>query len=366
MHDFSLIVPTRNRHSYLTKTVQAILDSVDGIELIISDNSDQQLRHDFKVGNSVLKYIYSSDLLSVIDNFERALELSTRKYVSIIGDDDLISNKLPVILKKISEDRIDSIFPWNEGYIAHFLWPGVKEESGQLWLRDYDWSISSISPSKAIDDSVKFPGKGPANLPKLYQGIVSQDVIRETRRKNGHIFGGVSPDIYSGILLAERSKNIASINYPFIIPGASMSSTAGEGALRSDRDKRKSNKEHIARFGASLKWPSYIPDVYTSHTVWALSLYAASKQLGVDLNKSHIFFLYFEMLARYPEYSSEILRCMKSKDHLLQFPVKVYLGLESVAKYYLPRILNKSFRRRKLARKISFKDISEIQSYVGS
>jgi hypothetical protein len=226
--------------------------------------------------------------------------------------------------------------------------------------------LSLFSPQKSINNAIHYPGKGPSNLPKIYQGIVSQDVIKKTFKKYGHVFGGVSPDIYSGLLLADCSRNLASIDYPFIIPGASIASTAGEGFLKSDREKNKSNREHINRFGNALNWPEYIPDVYTSHTVWALSLYAALDTLKIDKNRKYIYFLYLEMLAKYPEFWREVFECgYKNSDSLLRHLEKLIHGMGSALKYYLPRGLKKTINKKPAAIKILFKNISEVPGHVG-
>jgi hypothetical protein len=68
------------------------------------------------------------------------------------------------------------------------------------------------------------------------------------------------------------------VDYPFVIPGASPVSTAGQGAERSDRGSLRST-EHIARFGAGLQWNDAIPEFYSPHTVWAYSICKALEQV---------------------------------------------------------------------------------------
>jgi len=364
MSDISIIIPTRNRHQYLVKTVQDMLFALNGVELIIVDNSDCRLEHNFILSGNELKYFYSTKCLSVVDNFEAAISYATRKYVAMIGDDDLVSGMLPEIVKIMTDSDIDCIAPWNDGYIAHFLWPGVKEAAGQLWIRDYDWSLVRHSPEHAILNSMKYPGKGPSDLPKIYQGIVSQDVIKKVLKKYGKVFGGVSPDIYSGMLLASCSRSIASINFPFLIPGASVTSTAGEGHLRADRAQDKKSKEHISRFGDQLEWPDFIPDVYTAHTVWALSLYAAVQKMKIPASRKNIYFLYIEMLIRYPNYSREVFDSMKANGSFATMPVEALRGLTSFVQYYAPRIINRISLKNRQYRKILFNEISDVRLYI--
>jgi glycosyltransferase involved in cell wall biosynthesis len=363
MSDLSIVIPTRNRHQFLKQTVQVILSAVKNAEIIIVDNSDEPLRHDFLINGNQLQYVYTSEQLSVVGNFEKSLGYTSRRYVSFIGDDDLISDDLAQIIGVMDRDRLDSLYPWNNGYVAHFIWPGVQGEKGTLWLKDFDKNITIHPPCEAIERASRFPGKGPANLPKLYQGIVLQDVISKTRKAYGHVFGGVSPDIYSGLLLAANSKKSASMNYPFILPGASSASTAGEGVQKTDRDRNKANKDHVARFGHSLTWPRFIPDVYTPHTVWALSMFAALDTLSSSNNRKYLGFLYLEMLMKYPALYEEI------KAAYLDTPCssrlsQLLLGVKSLLEYYLPRIQRKLLPEKAGTRKIPFDSIVEIGGHL--
>lgn len=365
MSDISIVIPTRNRHKFLVRTVQTILDMSSDIELIIVDNSDNELNHDFVCGNNKLKYTHSNENMSVVDNFEKAMKFASRKYICFLGDDDLISSRIDEILSLLDGQKLDCIYPWNDGYIAHFIWPGVVNASGELWMSEHDFSLKSYSPRNSIKNAIRFPGKGPANLPKVYQGIVSRSLVDAAIKKYGHVFGGVSPDIYSGLLLASCAKSVTSINYPFVIPGASVMSTAGEGILKTDRDKNKAAREHIKRFGDSLMWPEYIPDVYTSHTVWALSLISAIETIGLNPDKKNMGFLYLDMLHRYPEYKKEILfslNCL-SNSNLEKMDILrrgVVLGMN----YYIPRAAKKIVHSSKKIKKIEFEDIEEIPEYV--
>lgn len=365
MSDISIVIPTRNRQKFLIQTVQEIFNISSNVEIIVMDNSDSPLVHDFDTNGNTYKYVYTEKLLSVVDNFENALQYPTRKYVAFIGDDDLISGNIEEIISVMESNKIDSIYPWSDGYISHFIWPGILGESGYLWVKEFDKSITLYSAQDSIDKAIQFPGKGPSNLPKIYQGIVSSDIIKKASKKFGHVFGGVSPDIYSGLLLADVSDTLASIDYPFVIPGASINSTAGEGVLKSDREANKSNREHISRFGDSLEWPGYIPDVYTPHTVWALSLCAAAETIGNKQYLKYLNFLYAEMFVKYPNYRSQILDSYSKKFHQSTNRVEqIFYGAYSLINYYFPRINSRLISKGKKSKKISFNHISEVQGHV--
>jgi hypothetical protein len=108
--------------------------------------------------------------------------------------------------------------------------------------------------------------------------MLSKRLVARIEQRHGHLFGGVSPDIYSATLIAAHAEKAVIVDYPFVIPGASPSSTAGQGAERSDRGALRAN-DHISRFGSALKWDDAIPEFYSPHTVWAYSLCKALEQV---------------------------------------------------------------------------------------
>jgi glycosyltransferase involved in cell wall biosynthesis len=347
--NLSVLIPTRNRQYYLINTINEIIKRYEGLEIVIIDNSDHPLsEYNIKYLNvKNIKYNYSSEILSVIDNFEFALKFATRDYVTIIGDDDLLGPGIESVLIEMEANNWRAIYPWRAGYVGFFFWPGVESKVGHYFISNFTGRIVRVAGNEAINSAFRYPGKGPSDLPKIYQGIVSMELVREVVKKYGKLFGGVSPDIFSGILLASCCKEFYRIDCPLIIPGGSSSSTAGEGRIKQDRAIQKETKEHISRFGNKLIWPEIIPDVYTPHTVWALSLLKAANVIGYPEYKINIGFLYLEMLFKYPKYWRSIVNSMKcykkNKHHLFLI---INNSICSFFSYYFPRILKIFFKRR--------------------
>lgn len=340
MTDFSLIIPTRNRHAYLKKTVDIISNKYPDIEIIVSDNSDSSLGGDVDILPPNVKYFYSSELMSVVDNFEYATSKATRKYISIIGDDDILGPGINSVLTRMEANKWSCIYPWNSGYVAHFIWPGKSNDSlGKLYIKSYDGQIKSFNAKESIDSAMMYMGKGPANLPKIYQGIVSVDIINKAKKKYGKVFGGISPDIYSGVLLADCTDEIHSINAPIIVPGACNESTAGEGHSKVDRAKNKESKEHIERFNGRLNWPESIPDLYTSEIVWGYSLNEAALTIGKIIDEDSKAFFYLELMARHHQFCPQIFKSFCSEfPGIFSKSYAAAIGVRRLAKYYLPRL----------------------------
>ena len=122
----SICVPSRNRQRYFRETIGFLLESVrDDVEFVFADNSDDADGIDgFMAGISDARVTYLPSppgTLSMKDNWERCLEAATGRWISVIGDDDLIE-----------PDLIDAL------KIAIALKPGL-EAFGWANLK-YDWA----------------------------------------------------------------------------------------------------------------------------------------------------------------------------------------------------------------------------------
>ena len=93
----SIAIPTRNRHTFLDKSLKSLneqikeIDSI--IEIIVSDNSDNDLTKDIvKKYNSLnLNIIYKRNLNNIGSdaNVAQCFNMSNGKYVHIFCDDDI-------------------------------------------------------------------------------------------------------------------------------------------------------------------------------------------------------------------------------------------------------------------------------------
>ncbi|MDO9610718.1 MAG: glycosyltransferase [Serpentinimonas sp.] len=283
----SVVIPTRNRNKYIIDSINVILNNVSDVEIIVSDNSDtnilsSMLAPHLKTGK--LKYFYSSDNLSVVDNFERAFLEAKGDYLISIGDDDAVGPGLEAIAQWAKAKEIDAVVSYRDSFLAAYYWPGVKSKyfgngyDSRLFIYEFTGEVKAIDPIKALRNVARRLGGGLGELPRAYHGLVSRTLVEKIRASNGHLFGGVSPDIYSAALIAGSCRQAILVDFPFVIPGASAASAAGNGVNRSDRGTIQGT-EHTARFGEKLIWDYRIPQFYSPHTVWAYSLCMALKRL---------------------------------------------------------------------------------------
>ncbi len=282
----SIIIPSCNRHAYLVSILETLLGQTQA-ELVVSDNSDQPLEADvlqgLHAGNRVV-YRHHVGKLSVVENFERALGLASGEYLIFIGDDDCVGPCIEDIVRWARRHQVDALVSYGERFVANYFWPEVTSKyfgggyAGKMFLAPHTGGVRILDTRQEIRAAASRPGVGLGEMARAYHGIVSRELVERVIQKHGQLFGGVSPDIYSATLLSHEARRACLVDYPFVIPGASPRSTAGEGAARQDTDKLK-GREHITRFGDQLQWDDRIPAFYSPVTVWSYSQQKALDKL---------------------------------------------------------------------------------------
>lgn len=123
----SICVPSRNRQIYFQKTIKALVSSLrTDIEFVFCDNSD-----DPSVMNEFIKpyladprvtYIATGDKVRpMVDNWEVALEATSGRWISVIGDDDYIDPELAGLIPRIEHELPDvEAIDWSKFF---FTWP---------------------------------------------------------------------------------------------------------------------------------------------------------------------------------------------------------------------------------------------------
>lgn len=93
-HSFSVLLPTRNGGKYLTNCIRSILDQgEEGVELIVSDNANTdetpQVLDAYR-GHPSVRIVRAEHVVSVTENWNRALAAAQGDYVLMMGDDDYL------------------------------------------------------------------------------------------------------------------------------------------------------------------------------------------------------------------------------------------------------------------------------------
>lgn len=332
----SIVIPTSNRQTYLCSVIEALL-SVTNAQVVVRDNSNQPLPGATLtplLESSRLIYEFDSVQVSVVENFERALALATGEYLMFIGDDDCVGPGIEAIAAWAKANAIDAAVSYTDRFIANYFWPGVRSKffgdryQGKLFLSPASGRTKIIDTKRAIARAAGRPGGGLRNMPRAYHGLISRRLIDQIVKRNGRLFGGVSPDIYSAVMISAMANKAVQIDYPFVLPGASAPSTAGEGAARQDLDDLWS-REHIKRFGPTLVWDDYVPEFYSPENVWTYSLQCASRDGKLSQYAINFPRLYVRAYFQYPGRRGEVMRAAKhwvAHHGYLKFGFKAFQG----------------------------------------
>lgn len=230
----------------------------------------------------------------MVDNFNQGAAFLTGKYACFMGDDDLISERIFDLAELMLDNEIDSaiVSPKTRGI---YFWPGIVDArwgkvGSSLFLDESNGQVYPININAAIRQCRSRVCDGPQLLPRAYSGLIAKSCIEEVINRHGALFGGCSPDIYSSRLLSSVVKLHVAVDLPFLLVGASKTSTSAKRAERSDMGKLKAN-DHLGRF-QDLSWNLRIPEFYSPFTVWAQSYLQAEEKLGGTLDDKSLAYLY--------------------------------------------------------------------------
>ena len=323
----SIIIPTRNRQKYAISAITSILSiSAPDLELVVHDNSDSRDLEEYirsNINDSRLRYKYTSTPQSMIDNWDAAVRLASGKYLCLIGDDDGINPEIMEATRWADMNDVDALKPTVS---ASYLWPesGVSpiffrnvSPNGVFTIRSFSGKVIRPDPEVEMRKVVQSGGWRylATEIPRLYHGIVKRKCLNEARKRTGASFGGVSPDIFAALAIANFTKNMVSIDYPLTIAGVSKSSGSAAGA----RGEGVGNLEDVSHFvytcaykSTDIKWAEIIPRFHSAETCWANAAVAALKALGRDdlLRDFNLPLLAAHCVATYPKYTRIMLRDM--------------------------------------------------------
>lgn len=313
----TFVIPTRNRQSCLLSMLDTFSrfyrEKSVKFDVIILDNSDDDsLASDINKYPFDMTYIYSPDQLSVVDNFNQGTRYLSGEYACFLGDDDIISERIFDLAELMRNQGIDSaiVSPKTKGI---YFWPGIVDANwgavgASLFLGESTGKVSRIDLSNAIQQCSARVCDGPQLLPRAYSGLIAKACIDDVLSRHGELFGGCSPDIYSSRLLSSVVRFHVAVDLPFILAGASKSSTSAQRSERSDIGKLKAN-DHLGRF-QDLAWSTRIPKFYSPFTVWAQSYLEAEQKLGCTLYDKSLAYLYAKCLLMARGNSKEVIKVL--------------------------------------------------------
>lgn len=288
----SIVIPTYKRYDTLIPVLDTFLNwESNNFEVIIQDNTEgntEILQYLESVkGKCVFKYFHTPIRLSAIENCDLAVSRANGMYVCFIGDDDCVVSSIINLCLWLKDNEIDSLccnvplYTWANMQHAVSINNGYN---GKLILSDYSSKIEFIDSKLELQKLIKSGAQSLYKVPRLYQGIVSKNVLDQLKQKVKTYFPGPVPDMSNAVALSTLVIKHCYINLPFIIAGHSKKSMSGKNSTRMHQGEIASEKSLAS--DTAEKWSKKIPFFWSAPTIWSEAAIKALQTLDLNLELS--------------------------------------------------------------------------------
>lgn len=224
-----MLLPTRDRHELLRGAIETVRrQSLRDWEIVISDNSSPGSSPPNLPEDDRIFYSRSDRVLPVTDNWNRAVDGSQGRWVSMLGDDD---GFLPGSAERIlsaTQLHPEADLLWIRP--LEFIWPGVHPEfpEGRLSLSGWPFPhsmgsmyiVSSDTRRHLVEQSMNFRHVFNFNMQYF---IASKDLL-DRMRSRGPVFQSPYPDYYASCVMLTLSRCTVAVADPTVIIGMSPKS----------------------------------------------------------------------------------------------------------------------------------------------
>jgi hypothetical protein len=293
----TVVVPTHNRSKYAIPCVKSLLEiRSDDLQVVVHDTSNDacELAEWAAAQNDPrLVYVHWKHRLSMTENHERAIALATGEYVCLIGDDDSVTDRIMEFAQYAKDNAIAMLTPKVR---ATYYWPDFRTKfygdahAGKIYLEQFDATVTDWDVSERLDNALNQACQGTDAMPKLYHGLVRNELLSRLREKNGKVFFGTSPDMSAAVALSLLSGRYSLIDFPFTLPGGAGGSNSGRSAVGKHKGNLKDDP-HLAPF-KNLVWPDVIPRFFSVETVWAHAAWETLENAGGGQRRLNLARLY--------------------------------------------------------------------------
>ncbi|CAN7268622.1 glycosyltransferase [Rhizobium sp. LjRoot98] len=186
----TICVPSRNRQRYFQETIRSLLVNMrTDVEYIFADNSDDvSIMNGFMeeiAGDPRVKYLPSvGRVLSMVENWDRCVEMATGEFICMIGDDDHVDvNVVDLIARTQAQHSSVDVFVWNR---LSYNWPDNRAKRCNVTI-PLKTEVHKIPRSALYREF--FSWKGEAGTPNMafgfYHGAVSMQVMNKIKARFG-------------------------------------------------------------------------------------------------------------------------------------------------------------------------------------
>ncbi|MFV0270972.1 MAG: glycosyltransferase [Macellibacteroides fermentans] len=336
----SIIIPTRNRYETLIPVVHAINSNIIGnsYEIVIQDNSDNNeemldyLKSNF---HNSIKYFYTDQPISMVENTELALSHAEGNYWTFIGDDDIVSPYILKIIELMDYNKVNCLsyaignyfytdLTFNKQY--GFNNPATLQVTNQPSL-----DFKELFCENELEKVLNIGGVYCLKLPRLYHGVVKKELMLKIKDKYGQFIPGPCPDMTLSIALALQINNYHYIEYPVTITGSSRKSEGGKGVSQKHIVEVK-NKEWLSK-NVEQEWSPKIPKIFTRETIWAQSIFHVLNVSRIEKSINYLK-LYENMYFSCPDFVLQYINNTIKEN-------KINIHISQIIKWKSKRIIRK-------------------------
>lgn len=221
----SIIIPTRDRCDTLIYALKTCTNQLyTNLEILICDNCSLDSTREYveSLDDNRIKYINSGKRLSMSHNWEHALNHASGDFITYLGDDDgFLPGAIAEMVKILNATQLKALV-WNWG---SYYWPNCPSNfSRNLLIYPLGEKIEIRNSAKMLNKVLEFEASY-SELPFLYKGIISKELLNSIKVKSrGIFFHSSSPDLYSAIVIAANTNEYVYSQKPYSLNGTSAHS----------------------------------------------------------------------------------------------------------------------------------------------
>jgi glycosyltransferase involved in cell wall biosynthesis len=191
---FSILIPTRNRHRFIRTAIESALSqTVTDLELVISDNNDDDKTRDIVQSFSDPRIVYTRPdrTLGMPDNWQNSLRHSRGEWIILLEDDCVLSARCLELITQALQRRPVELVTWCwESYYSQ----DYTDETRRIQYVHHTYK-NSIETLVAADElrevfSLRFR---PAH-PRPYNACASRALIERIEQRLGRSYLAPAPD----------------------------------------------------------------------------------------------------------------------------------------------------------------------------
>lgn len=224
---FSVLIPTRDRLEYFRHAVHSVLQQdYDDWEVVVSDNASSEDYRSYVSGLADARIVYSrsAEGLSVTDNWNRALSMSSGEYVVMLGDDDGLMQGYFRTIAGIITDHPNAELVYTGGLL--YAYPGVMPGFPDGYLQPCGYAsflVNAVEPAVLAKDEALDAARSAfrfrATYPFNAQFVVMSRsyIVRESTA--GPLYRSPYPDFYAMNVAMLRAREIVTCPLPLVVVG---------------------------------------------------------------------------------------------------------------------------------------------------